>query len=310
MATLELRLLVTSPPEGARGSVLDEFDRNPDSPYWALRLVEETRSREECSSNEQRLVGAYALLASYDPLLFIREPSSMYMRFASATQMTFEAIEQVDARAKIADESVEAIVKGMLWTLAGAFRKKAAEPFRRRAVAHLERVPSTQRSKAFWAAYGDALDDLEYERLKAVLDSYLAHADGRGIVKVLVRSSRASDWETFDRVRPMFDRLQTPFGSPHEECAVLNADGLRSLDADDMTSVSEIMGTLLIRGRNVNFLNNPDTMALVRSLVPRDLLLKECLEYVTMAARDGWKSQDQEDFAASIRKTLAGKVDS
>lgn len=292
-----------TPPVAPARSILDQFDADPTSPYWSLRLVESTHD-DTAEGREPRLVRAYAQLASYDPSLFVHPPVFLHMRFASARQLSFEAFGQVDAGIALSDPSMEALVKGLLWTLAGAFRKTDVEKFRQRAVGHFEAVSEENRGSAFWAAYGEALDGLEYPRFRAIIDSYLAHADAHGVVKVLVRAAGASDWSTYDRIRPRYVPEAEPFGDPHDECAVLNADGLRSLADNDMKATEEIMAKLLDRGRNVNFLNNLDTMTFVHALVPKKLLLQESLDYVTMAARDGWKSPEQEEFAKSLREAL------
>jgi hypothetical protein len=265
------------------------FDREPTSPYWARRLLEVAHDPQAVARLGPRHVEAFLCWASFDPWFFARTRSlTMHL---PAFEWPKDLLVEIDRRLSLPDASLARLVKGRLWHSAKLRRQDDPE-FDSHAAGHFLAVDERLRDHTYYEELCESLAAGSYERLKrfagTMLDTVPSFSLPRALIVVMRGAARASDWPFYDAHRARYRGLQEEAKTRgHDDCGVLNLDGLRALAVGGLDAIPGIFDDLLDRGRNVDFLGTPETLVLVRELLARGLYLERCRDYLAMIQRQG-----------------------
>jgi hypothetical protein len=267
--------------------------RSPKNPYWCRRLIELFPFCDEkiTRRHRQARLRAIAVVASHDPLFLISEsPLGVRNRWALAGA-PLKAVASLERQVKIKDPSVRGYVLAMLWLAAIPYHSEPAAEIYERAGCHLARVDEPLRDADYWSMLSDCLAHTDYNTLKALAPRVIEHTNPQWrtqrVSTVLAAALARADWKTYDAYRTLYARYaEVHPPSPHDECTVLNLDGIRAL-RDKGRQLPTIMAELLARAPHVQFLGTPETLRLPNELVARGVHLDWVQRYVALASARG-----------------------
>jgi hypothetical protein len=266
------------------------FKADPTDAYWARRVCEEAGGR---STDEQLFARALACVVCKDPYNVVEESRLAVAHRLGLYGCGERTLRAVERRIKLEDASLAAHVKGKLWVAAtSAMRDRAMqERFARRAHSHLRKVRPEQRSATFLEVFCHACAWVDYAGLLAHFDRFFelrkSYEKSSALVLMLSTAARRADWNTYARYRESYSNLPPDAVRAHDDCTVLNLDGLRALAERDIEGVARVTKTLIERARNVAFIGGPDTLTLANRLIRRRLFLDDVKKYLLMASDGG-----------------------
>lgn len=264
-------------------AVLEAFAEDPQDPYWARRLLEEHRD-EAPGEFRSQIAQAVATWVSYDPAWFVHAIGLTHATHCFAWPK--DLLPEIEGLLTLRDASLRHLIMGRLWWEAKLRRANDPE-FATRAVAHFLEVEEHHKFGKYYEELGEALAVADPAQLEALADTLLASVPGYGVPTarqtLLEGAARAENWSAYDRHRAEYRKLQERgWTRGHNDCEVLNLDGLTALARGQNQAVPAVMAELVERGRNVDFLGTPDTMRLVHALMLRGKHLAGCRDYLRM----------------------------
>jgi hypothetical protein len=271
---------------------LTEFAKNPKDAYWARRVCDLKEMRDDV---DQRLfVAAVACVVSKEPEVVLDQSWLGVCDSFGLRKADSRALRAIERRMRIKSRSVSAHVKGRLWAAAMNGLPEKPGPMREfasRAWAHLQTVDESERSPRYREAQCIALAWCDYRLFLRNFDAYLENAEpymkDSALALMLETSARQKDWKTYDVYRERFRNLPPGSTRAHDQCEVLNLDGLRSIARGENARLPEIMKALIETGKNVQFLGTPSTLRLVKVLAKKEMLLDECRAFLLLASANG-----------------------
>jgi hypothetical protein len=271
----------------AKQTAISEFKKKPTDAYWARRVCEVNH---DPSAQDQVLYArALACVASKDPSVIVEDSQLGVAHRLAVRAVPAEVLRSAERRIRIRNPSLSAHVKGKLWVAAMSGFKDANTlgELGGHARAHLVKVNDAERTATFRESYCIACAWSDYAELCANFDAYLAAAvyyrKHGALILVLDAAVRHKDWRTYDRYRLAYAHLPSDSARAHDDCMVLNMDGLRALAKKDLDEAQGVIRALIERGRNVAFLGGPDTLAFVKVLARKRLFPNESREYLRLA---------------------------
>lgn len=107
-----------------------------------------------------------------------------------------------------------------------------------------------------------------------------------GYPVALELAAKANEWDEYDRMRAAYRQAQEAGTTrPHDDCVVLDCDGLRALAAGHDRDVREALKALTRRGKGLAWLGTPSTLSFVEALVAKKAHLRACRAYLLVAER-------------------------
>jgi hypothetical protein len=279
-------------PEESLQAVLDALAENPHDPYWSLRLLGLHVRPTDPPTLQDQLVDALADWASYDPAAIAH--SSLIGGAMWINPWPDDALEAVERRVNVEDESLRHLVLGMVWWEAvpryvspeGNVDYEASERARLgRALGHLALVERQHATRRFHDAFREALrhaDPAMILRSSEALLSGRASLEGVDVRRALLEASfRAGNWDAFELHRVAYAAKQASGEtSTHDDRAVLQLDGLHALHHGLDAAVARVVKKLIEVDRGSTFLGGLDALPLLKGLVDRGKHLDLCRAYV------------------------------
>jgi len=245
-------------------AVAEMFASDPKDAYWGRRLLEELRDDATIHEHRWLVARAFAAWASHDPGWF-----TSALSFIPATHCfgwPKDLLEEVESLLVLEDRSLGHLILGRLWW-AAKLRRAYDLDFARRAVAHFQLVEHRHMGGKYQAELSEALVFTDPAELEARSDIFLAsvpsYSTAAARQTLLEGAARAADWAAYDRHRQALRDLKAGGQTgAHDDCAVLNLDGLTALARGGGERIPGILAELVECGRNVEFLGTPETIRL------------------------------------------------
>jgi len=262
--------------------VAARFEEDPQDAYWGRRLLEELRDEATVLKYATQTVSAFVAWAAHDPIWFVYAVG--LTRETHCFSWPKAILLDVEAAFVLTEPSLRHLILGRLWW-AAKLRRNDDPEFASRALAHFRAVDEPYRLGRFHKELGETLSVADPTMLEPLGKTVLAKTPAYGIAGVLETlmegAVRARNWEAYERHRAAYSDLQRKGQTrPHDDCAVLDLDGIAALARGRADEVPAILAALAANGRNVEFLGTPDTLRLARALIERGEHLALCLEYL------------------------------
>lgn len=270
--------------------VLERLESTPNDPYWSRRLCELLPFLDDAGNHEDAMISAIATLAAHDLDNILSENCLGLGMQLGLHVLSDEGCRKLEAKVRLEPAELQSYVRAKLW-LAGDIGPQRSSLRHQRASELLKIAIGHYDTEDFYECLTLAFSKARYDDLKAIAATLLEKVPpfvGDVAVLILQAAARAEDWPTYDEYRLRYSERKSrrPMSMPHEDCAVLNLDGLRALAAGRMDIVRETMTTLMQRGQNVEFLGAPETTLLPNALRARGILVDEANQYLALTRQD------------------------
>jgi hypothetical protein len=268
--------------------------------YRFLRAAIDRHARQQGAVEEDALgvaVDCFLRLAQHDPdwaaiALEERGPSGHGL----ATLLSAERLDSALSRLQLPSTKEDAMLRARLLSNSARWQdlRGNGEAVWLRAWTELVRVPEAERDDAWkkLALGASAVADypcyraLALEQLESLSDPFWRAQFLRAAVAVAFRHK---DWPTFDAWLAAWRALPEPMRQGHNECAVLNLEGLRAVDEGRHVEAEDAMRRLVDAAQGVEFLSNADTSALPKRLRAEGRALALCDAFDALVKRLDWR---------------------
>lgn len=281
---------------------LDEIrkraDGEQDSLWWSYRLLDHVCGLEDNANEDLQAaaVDAFLRLATADvewatAAVTAGGPAGHRLaRFFSG-----ERLAATLSRLRLPSTSEEALLAARMLAGSAAWQKgESAEALYRRAWEQLQRVPEPDRDAAWKgvaltpAAYADypQYRARATEHLTTLVDQFWR---SHFLAKAIPVAARHRDWPTFESWLGERRALPEPLRRDHDECAIINLEGLRALDEGRIVEAEAAMQRLLELAPGQQFISNDDTSALPKRLRADGIAITACDAFDALVTRQDWR---------------------
>lgn len=213
---------------------------------------------------------------------------------AFASLLSDERLDAALSRIAVADAAEDAMLRARILLASTYLKKGSGEGRWSRAWTELQRVPEARHDESWSDAALSATAHADYPTYLQLADARLATPlddfwRAAFLAKAIPTAAKHADWPTFARWLQQYRALPRSLRWDHNECAILNFEGLHALDEGRLEDAERIMEAVVELAPSLQFLSNDEVSLLAKRMRTEGRALGLCDRFDEITKERDWR---------------------